>query len=510
MRTAAKTAFIMAILTLGSKVLGFLREIIFANYFGVSYIGDVYSVANSIPNMIFAGIFGAIATSFIPIFSKKVEKEGQIAGNVFTNQTINLLFIVSVISSIIGIVLSDQVVSILAVGFTGEAAKLASFYVKITFSYTLFTSIAGVFESYLKYKGVFISPIIAGYSISISSIIFIFVSASFGANYLIFGMLVGNIIRTIIISYIAKRKGYRHKLDFRVSKTVKEIFVLAIPVFVGSTVDQINLAVNKNIATLLPEGSAISLDYSNLIIALITGVTSTVIATILYPKMAQAHSTGNEIRFNELFSSGLSILYMLGIPFSLGTMLYSNDIIQIIYERGAFDQNAISLTNGPLFFYALGMCFLMIQNFSIQAFFSKHDTKTPLKVSVMGVIINIVTNLVLVRSLANSGLALGNTIAIISSMLVLQILIKKKKYIEYQPGFKMKIFKIFMSAIVSIGISYLFYIFVNNNIWMPKMVIMAFVVIIAVITYLLLLKAFKIEELIHIRDIFKISDGRIK
>ncbi|NLP29842.1 MAG: hypothetical protein GX363_01785, partial [Clostridiales bacterium] len=132
MRTAAKTALFMAVLTLLSKIMGFLREVFMAGFFGTSFINDAYVMATAIPGIIFAGIFTSVSVSYMPIFSETVEKRGIKEGNKFTSEAITIVAAIAIIISILGIVFSDQVISIFAAGYEGETAALTSFYLKIT------------------------------------------------------------------------------------------------------------------------------------------------------------------------------------------------------------------------------------------------------------------------------------------------------------------------------------------------------------------------------------------
>lgn len=507
MRTAAQTAVLLAIVTLGSKFFGFVREILMANYYGTTYITDAYVIATSIPSMIFAGILGAIATSFIPIYSKKRETEGELQADLFTSQTINMITIVAIVSSLIGIVFSDQLVYIFTRGgFVGETAAIASFYVKVTFSFTFFTSTAGIMEAYLKYKNVFISPTIAGYSVSIVTIIFIVISHYTSPYYLVFGMLVGNAIRALIVFAISGKHGYHHKLNFHVSQAVKDIFRLALPVFIGSTVGQINLFVNKSLAAGLSEGSAAAINYSDLVIGLITGITTTIVASILYPKMAQAFSQKDMIRYSGLYNSGVSILLMIGIPFTAGLMLYGEEVIQIIFERGVFDGASTELTYNAFFYYSIGIAFSSLQGFLIQTFYSMHNTRTPLIIAIICMVINMISNLILVNYMAHAGLALGGTISVVVSVISLFICIVNFTEIKVDRRLPVKIIKLILSSLIAVGISYLFFHFVGGAVWMPKMVLLGITVMIAVGVYLIILRMFKIEELVHIKEIFRISN----
>lgn len=505
MRTAAKTAFILAILTLGSKVIGLVRELLMANYYGTSYVVDAFFVANSIPVMIVAGVLSAVSTAFIPLFSKKNEEEGEIHANLFTSQTLNILTIVTVVSSLVGIIFSDQLIMIFASGFEGETANLASFYVKVTFSCTFFTTTGNILESYLKYKNVFISPVVAGYSVSLFAVLFIILSHYTSPYIMVFGMLIGYAVRAVILWFISRYKRYRHKVDFHFTDTVKQIFILALPVFLGTTVGQINLFIQRTLATRLPEGSASAISYSDLLIGLITGVTATIVATIMYPKMAQAFASKNYVRFSELYNSGISILLAISLPICLGALLYGSDIIQLVYERGSFDSASTTLTYQAFFYYSLGLVFVSLQGFLVQTFYSMHNTKTPLTISVIAVAINTIACLVLVKYLAHGGLALASTISWIINVSLLIWAIQTKTDVDLKKNTIKKVIKLLFSSIIAVGISWLFYHYIGEVISIPHLVLMLVVIIIATVIYLILLKAFKIEELIHVREIFKIS-----
>src|SRR5665648_500118 len=157
-RTAAHTFMFMAALTLISKLLGFVREMVMANFYGTSYIVDAYVMSTAIPSIIFGGIFGAVATAYMPTYSIIKEQKGKVEGDRFTSQ-----IILSLLASAVGVVFSDQIVRLFASGFTGETANLTSFFVKITFAYVIFTSTANILDAYLHYKGIFLKPIISTY-----------------------------------------------------------------------------------------------------------------------------------------------------------------------------------------------------------------------------------------------------------------------------------------------------------------------------------------------------------
>lgn len=506
MRTAAQTAMLMAILTLISKGFGFVREMFMANYFGTSYVTDAYVMALAIPGIIFAGVLGSVATAYMPIYSRIAEKQGEAESNKFTSQVLNILLLVSIVAAIVGIIFSDQIVAVFASGFAGETAALCSFFLKVTFAYMIFTSTTGVLEAFLQYKGVFLPQIIAGYVMNIALISVIILSGLFSQYYLAFGWLLGYIIKFVIVALLARKRKFSYSMTLSKDKNITSIVTLAIPVFIGSTIGQINVFVDKTMASGLPEGSVAALNYGMLLIGLVTGVTISILMTILYPKMAQANSQLDNERFSDIIGTGMTLIAIVAIPCSLGAMVYSNQIVQIVYERGAFDPIATTYTATAFFYYAIGLLFLSVNDLMIRAYYSMHDMRTPLVFGGFSVAINIILILILVGYMGLAGLALATSIAALCNTMLLLTGIRWK-----HPGVnvlksKTKLLKIALAAIVAVGASALTYQFIVmplSYIIVARIAQLSIAVIVAGMVYFLLLYVLKIEELKLIRQIIK-------
>jgi putative peptidoglycan lipid II flippase len=502
MRNVAQTAFWMAVLTLISKLFGFVREMVIAGFYGTSYITDAYVMATSIPTIIFGGIFGAVATAYMPIFSKLREGKGEKEGDKFTSEIINLLLLLSILVGLVGLVFSDQIVSFFARGFNEQAAELTSYFVKITFWYVLFTSIIGVLNSYLQYKGIFLPQIVAGYCQSLGAIVVIIISA-FTSHYLLaFGMLLGTAGNFFVISYVARKKGFKYKSSFSLSNPVRQIMGLAIPVFIGSSVRQINSFVDKTLASGLIEGSVSALNYAMLLITLVTSLTTTILVTIIYPKITKANTLKEYDSFNEIIGKGVILIILITMPVTLGSLVYNDQIVQIIYERGAFDPVATALTSSAFFFYTLGLPFTALNALFVNVYYSKHNMKTPIIFGIISVIISIVLNLLLIKPMAHNGLALATSIASMVNMALLYIGLKNKYPYITMIKSRRRLFKVILAAVVAVGLSWLLYnyaILALSHIVVARIVQLGLVVVFAGVVYLILLKMFKIEELILIR-----------
>jgi len=506
MQNLARTAFLMAILMLISKCIGFVREMVIAGYYGTSYITDSYVMAIAVPTILFGGIFGAVATAYIPVYSKVSEDKGDREGNLFTSEIINILLVLSIISSILGIIFSDQIVHIFASGFHGKTAELTSYYIKITLSYVVFSSITGILEANLQYKGLFLPQIISGYLLSGITIIVVIFSAHTSHYFLAFGLLIGYFARFIAMLIIARKKEFSYTLSLRFGNAAKNIMALSVPVFIGSSITQINTFVDKTLASGLPEGSVSALNYGMLLINVILSLTIGILTTIIYPRLSQSNAQGNYERFGGIIGTGVTLITIIATPCTLGAMLYSKQIIQIIYERGAFDQTATQLTSSAFFYYSIGLLFLALSDILIRAYYSLQDMKTPILCSVVGVIINIVLNLILVRYMAHSGLALATSIASACSTTLLYIMFKRKyKEITIIKS-KMMIVKIVVASFISVGLSgvvYYFIIMPLNTFFYIRLVQLGLAVCVAAASYYIILRIMKIEEIKLIWQIIK-------
>ena len=505
-RTAAQTAFLMAVLTLVSKFFGFIREMVMANYFGASYITDAYAMSFTILTVMFGGIIIAISTAYMPLYSRINEHKGKEAGDYFTSLIINFLLSVTVVISILGIIFSDQLIAVLASGFSGETARLASFYVKTLFSFVVFSSTAGILEAYLQYKGVFLPQIVSGYFVSICTIAAIIISAYTSCYYLGFGMLTGYILRFITIAIITGRRRFQYTPVLKYNADVKDTLIMAMPAFLGSCAYSVNQFVDKTLASRLVEGSISALNYASLLNGLIMGLTITILSTVIYPRLTQAVSLKQFDRFSSMLSTGITVVVMIALPFSLGAMMYSGQVVQIVYERGAFDQAATSMTSSAFFFYAGGLLFFSLNELLIKAYYSMGNMKTPMIFSGIGVIINIALSLMLISPMAHSGLALATSIAAFFSTLLLWTGIQRKYEHAVLLGSKGKLLKIFISALLAVGGSYIVYAFIIlplSHVIIMRTVQLGLAVIFAGIVYLAALRLFKVEELDLLRSLIK-------
>jgi len=449
--TTAQTAVLMAVLTVGGKLLGFIREQVMASSYGTAMVADAYVMAQTIPNAVLAGVISAAAISYMPIFSQKIEKEGLDGGNRFTSQLINLLLIISTIAFVAGSVFAKPLVGLLAGGFEGEQVSLTAFYMRGAFFSIIFNAVVVILEAFLQYRSVFLPQLLLSYVQNISIIVFILISARGDYHILIAGLIVGYLLRALGILVISRKHGFAYKPDFTFGAAVKEAAVLAVPVFIGGSVNQINTLVDKGLASWLEEGSVSALNYGNLIIGVITALTVTILVTVLYPRMNKAFAAGDKERIGDIAERSINLMVLISVPFTFGCMVFSKPAIQVIYERGAFGAASTNLTSSAFFYYAIGITFIAVAQIITKIFYSMHDTKTAVFCSAGSVLVNIVLNLILVKTMKHAGLALATSIAQAVNVVLLYIVFRRKyPEIKLLKSLK-KIILIVLFSLISVG-----------------------------------------------------------
>lgn len=494
-KTAAQTAVLMVMFNLGCKLLGFVREMAMAGYYGAGYVVDSFVMAQSIPNILLGGILVAISTAYMPLYSKRVEKEGEEAGNRYTSQVIFVLVTLSLITAIIGAVFAEPIVKVMATGFDEKARSLTSYYLRITFAYTVFSSIVGVFASFLQYKGSFILQILGDYLQNIAIIVMIVVSAHTNDKWLAMGLFLGYAIRCSFLYYLSHKQGYRFKMQFSgLKRTMQEILELSIPVFLGTTMQEINTFVDRTLASGLKSGSISALNYANQINTIVISLSITILTTIIYPKLVRISTEDNHDSFSAYIQRGFNLVMLIAIPVSIGSIVYSNGIIKLIYERGAFDTAATSMTAAAYAFYSLGIVFVSLNNYMTKIYYSLQEMRQPMICAGIGMGINIVLNIILVRIIQQNGLALATSIAAMVNAVLMVIIFKKKhKEIKLVES-RTKIFVIGLASVVSIAFSYMCYLMLNKS-DIGGSLNMLIAMGVAVVAYFIILKMFKVEEL---------------
>ncbi|MGY3718137.1 murein biosynthesis integral membrane protein MurJ [Sutcliffiella cohnii] len=481
-----KTAIMLMMIMLISKMVGFAKYLTLSYFFGVSNITDAYIISLTIPTVIFSFIGAGISTGFIPMYSKIKSNYGLDKANYYTNNLINILMIVCTFLMILGLLFTNQIVKIFAFGFTGETLELAVLFTRINIFSIYFTSIIYIFNGYLQLSNKYVIPALGGLILNIFLIVSIIVGYSVTVIILAIGTVLASFFQVVFTYHFVKKRGYVHKLvvDFK-SEHIRKMAIIAIPVIIGVSVNQINVLVDRTIASQIASGAISALNYANNLNLFIQGIFVMSIATVLYPRISKMAAENNMKELKSSLSGAITGVNLLVVPATVGSIIFAVPIVATLFGRGAFDQNAIVMTSSALFFYSIGMIGFGHREILSKAFYSMQDTKTPMINAAIGMIINIILNIILSRYMGIGGLALATSIAAIVTAGLMIISLRKKigafgiKQLSIS-FIKILIASIIMGVFARLSFNYLTLTFDQNVSLFLAIIIGAFIYLIAI------------------------------
>lgn len=486
--------------TLIGKLLGFFRELLLSYYFGATEISDAYLISQNIPGTIFQFVGTGLMTCFIPIYYKILKDNGKNECDKFTNKIISLIFIFSTIIVLIVFMNTSLIVKLFASGFKGESLKYAINFTRINIFGLYFSTILYVYNSYLQANKVFVPTAFS----TIPNSLFIMLSIYLGAKYNIYFLAVGSTLavafQLLFLIYPIKKLHFKLKLNLKFNdKNIKEIFRLMIPVIIGVSVNEINTLVDRTIASQVSVGAISALTYSNSLIMLIQNGFVQQIATIFYPQITSFITAGDEISAKNVMQKMISLVLTILIPISVIFIVFGYNIVDVLFGRGAFDKSATSMTAIAICFYSIGICFMGLRELLSRYYYAYSDTKTPMYNAAIGVIVNIVLNLLLSKFIGIAGLALATSIsAFITTSLLLINCRKKFNSGKIKLNFK-EIVKITIGSIIMGLVSY----FIYYKLVIGKFFRLVISVLVGVIVYILYAIAVRLELYYEIKGIFK-------
>lgn len=485
-----KAAIWVTILTLLSKVFGFLREAVIAYFFGTSVVVDTYLMAVTIPTIVFGALI-SLSVAFTPLYTRINAEKGSVAANGFTNKIITVLILVCTILILLVMLFSKQVVMIAAPGFEGEALDMTSLYLKIAVWDTLFLSVLNIYVVFLQCNDCFIKAGVAMLFHSSCQIIFTIIAGYLDAIYLVVGYVFADIMYLLVAFVLSKQAGYKIKCMYHNRPAEIDLIKMAIPVFLSSTITSLNLYVDKAFASVLAEGSIAALNYSGTLNTFFIMMLNTGIITVIYPVLSR-HIINNQIdEAKAVFRKSLRYIVIVFLPMTVGVLLLASPLVDIVFGRGAFQAQSIEMTANTLKLYSLGMLAIGLRDVIVKFFYSMEDSKTPLKISAINVVLNIILNFVLISRLGVGGIALATSVSTILTLPLYFILLQKRVgRIEKVVSFVMILKIVIACSLMGVCIS-----IIQNYMLIDNFFSFGIVVIIGVVLYFVTLMLLKVEDL---------------
>lgn len=428
-KKAAKSAAMIMFFTLASKFLGFVREVLIANKFGSGWETDTYFIAMTATTMVMTMVGTAINTTVIPLFSEIEIKHGKDRKIDYMNNILNVVFFLAIILIALGWILSPTIIKIIARGFKGEQFDLAVKLNRVGLPIILFMGITFIFKGFLESSESFAAPAAMSLPFNLIYIVFLL---GFSNKYGIVALMVASVIATLSQVIIqlpsAKKIGYKYKFKIDLKdRYLKKALILTLPVLIGSAINEINVIVDRALASKLAKGSISALTYATRINSIVLGVFVMAIATVVFPMLSkESNKEDNMDSLKEIMGYGINTILIITIPAMIGIIILAEPFVRIFFQRGAFDARATIMTSQAVIYYSIGMVAMALNILLNRVYYSLQDTRTPMINAAISVGINIGLSLILVKLMGHGGLALATSIASISTTLLLINSLRKK------------------------------------------------------------------------------------
>ncbi|MCD8391190.1 MAG: murein biosynthesis integral membrane protein MurJ [Firmicutes bacterium] len=422
------TAVFMAGATLAAKVLALVRDALIASSFGTGMEADAFMAASKLPTTLFDMVIGGvISATFIPVFSQVMQKKNKDEAMKFANKFVTMIFLITVIISVLGIALASPLTDFIAPGYTAEKHALTVQLMSIMFPMIIFTGFAFSFVGILQSFGEYNIPSIISVVYNIAIILYCAVfSNRFGIQGLAVTMLVAWSLQVAVqIPSLVKFK-YKFRLDFRLKdENIKKALLLAGPMLISTWVQPLYTIINSRLASSI-DGAYSSLEYANRLYLIATGVVSFVVTNLIFPKMSQANAKDDHAEAIKLVNISLKSMMIVIFPLMAGIIVLSTPITTVIYMRGEFTPDKVPVVASALSCYAVGMFGLSINEVLSKTFFSMQNSKTPMINSIISMLFNIAAAYILFNTVGVSGLALAAALGSIVNALLNGICLKRK------------------------------------------------------------------------------------
>ena len=401
-------------LTLVSRVLGFLRDILIAAFLGAGPIADAFFVAFKLPYF-FRRLFaeGAFSAAFIPIFSGELAQNGRERAVAFAAQAASVLLWVLLALVVLFEIAMPWFMHVLAPGFAEDPEKfdLAVELSRITFPYILFISLVslqgGVLNTLDRFAAMAATPILLNLCL-ITALAGFAQTATTPGHALAWGVFAAGVVQLVWLMAALKREGVVLRLPQpRLSPQIRRLLKLFFPVALGAGVYQVNLVIDVIIASLLPTGSISFLYYADRVNQLPLGVVGIAVGTALLPLLSRQVKSGEGEAALESQNRAIEYVLFLALPAAAALITLSVPVVTVLFERGAFSAADAQATAQALAAFAIGLPAYVLVKVLAPGYFAREDTKTPIQIGIVAMVLNVVLSLILMNFLAHVGLALA-------------------------------------------------------------------------------------------------------
>lgn len=427
-------------MTIVSRISGLVRDVVMANILGPGALADAFFVAFRIPNFlrrIFAE--GAFSQAFIPVFSELTERNTPEAKS-FVSAASGMLGAITLVLTALGILFAPTLVRIFAPGFLDDPEKFAVTVnaLRIMFPYLFCVSLVAMSAAVLNTVNRFAIPAVTPVLLNVCLILAMWLLLPLldnAAQALAYGVLIAGFAQIFFQLPSLKKEGFLTWPQLqRKNKSVRKVFSLILPATFSVSVAQINMLVNTYLASFLVTGSISWLYFSDRLMEFPVGVFGIALATVVLPSLSREYTLGSISSFSAMLDWALRWVLVIAVPATAALYMLATPLLTTIFQYNEFSTQDVEMSAIALQAFAVGVCGFIFVKVLAPGFFARQDTKTPMQIAVISVLVNVLCSIVLVRFMAHAGLALAISIAAwVNAALLFTVLLKRGIFIP-QPG----------------------------------------------------------------------------
>lgn len=460
----ARKTSVVGGMTLISRILGLLRDVVFARYFGAQLVMDAFLVANRIPNMLrrfFAE--GAFSAGFVPVMARYREKHDHDEAREFVDAVSGTLGVILFLVTLAGVIVAPLLVLIVAPGFVGDGGDLdlAAMMLRFTFPYLFFVSLTafagGILNTYGRFGVPAFTPVILNV-VLIAAAIWLSPRLEQPVMALAYAVFVAGFCQLLFQIPFLKRIGTlpRPKWAPR-HQGVKRVLKLMIPAIFGSSAAQINVLLGGIIASLLPVGSISYLYFADRLMEFPLGIFGIALGTVTLPYLSRLWANEDKVMFTQTLDWSLKLAVLIAVPAAIGLFILAEPLVTTLFFGGIFDETAVRMTALALRAYAMGLIGFSFVKILAPAYFAREDTRTPVRIAVIALVVNLVLSVALAWYLSrtgfagpHAGLAAATSVAAVLNAVLLYRGLHQDRVLVHSSGWPVLILRIAMANVLMV------------------------------------------------------------
>ncbi len=442
--------------TLGSRVLGFLRDILIAAVLGTGPTADAFFVAFKLPNF-FRRLFaeGAFNAAFVPLFGERLAEGGLGPARRFAAEVAAVLVTALLAFTIAAMVLMPWLMHGIAPGFADEPAKfrLTIDLTRLTFPYLMFMALVallgGMLNSLQRFAATASAPILLNLVLIAVLLLVRAGMLPLPGHALAWGVALAGAGQFLWLAWACARAGVMFPLPRpRLTPGVRRLLRLMAPGLVGAGVVQINLVVDVVLASLLPEGSVSYLYYADRVNQLPLGVVGVAVGVALLPLLTRQLAEGDTIAAEDSQNRAIEFALLLTLPAAAALLAIPGPIVAVLFERGAFAGAAVTATAGALAAFALGLPAYVLIKALTPGFFARQDTTTPVKIAAAAMVANVILAFAFMQVLAHVGIALATACSAWLNAALLAATLRRRGHLALDARLRRRVPRTVLAAFV--------------------------------------------------------------